>query len=81
MTDGSGNRVLRLCAGLAASWAVLQAAVFAHAQADPTAQQPAGTLSGTPSTPPPVTDPLPVPAWLGGAPDTRIRRLISAAIM
>jgi hypothetical protein len=60
MTDGSGNRILRLCAGLAAAWAVLQGG-FAHAQADPTAQAPAGTLSGTPSNAPPVTDPLPVP--------------------
>src|ERR1700724_3593121 len=70
MTEGFGNRMLRLCAGLAAAWAALHSgAFFAHAQADPTAQQPAGTLSGTPSDPPPEADPLPVPARLGGAPD------------
>ena len=71
MTDRSGNRVLRLCAGLAASWAVLQGgAFFAHAQADPAAHEPAGTPSGTPSNALPEADSLPVPARLGGAPDT-----------
>ena len=38
MTDRSGNGILRLCAGLAASWAVLQGGeFFAQAQANPTA--------------------------------------------
>ncbi|MGH6851552.1 MAG: tetratricopeptide repeat protein, partial [Methylocella sp.] len=69
MTDGSSSRVLRLCAGFAASWAVLQGgAFFPHAQAAPPGEQPGA--AGTPSDPPPRTDPLPVPARLGGAPDT-----------
>ncbi|HEX3494211.1 MAG TPA: tetratricopeptide repeat protein, partial [Methylocella sp.] len=70
MTDRSGNRILRLCAGVAASWAVSQGGeFFAHAQANPTAQEPAGTSSRTPSNALPEADPLPVPARLGGAPD------------
>ncbi|MGH6936480.1 MAG: tetratricopeptide repeat protein, partial [Methylocella sp.] len=68
MTYTSGNRILRFCAVLAAAWAILQGgAFFAQAQGDPKAGQPAD--AGTPSTAPPVADPLPIPAWLGGAPD------------
>jgi TPR repeat protein len=68
MTDGSGNRILWLCAGVAAAWAVLQGGAFCeHAQAASPGEQPAKAT--TLSTAPPVTDPLPVPARLGGAPD------------
>ncbi|MGH6869694.1 MAG: tetratricopeptide repeat protein, partial [Methylocella sp.] len=69
MIHASCNRILRLCAGLAAAWAVLQGGeFFAHAQAAPPGERPAA--AGAPSKPPPRTDPLPVPARLGGAPDT-----------
>ena len=69
MTDCSGNCILRVCAGLAAAWAVSQGGeFFVHVRKSAsTAQQPAE--AGTPSNAPPVTDPLPVPARLGGAPD------------
>jgi uncharacterized protein len=68
MTDASSNTILRLCAGFAAAWAVLQGGeFFAHAQAAPPSEQPAE--AGALSNPPPHTNPLPVPARLGGAPD------------
>ncbi|MGH6800831.1 MAG: tetratricopeptide repeat protein, partial [Methylocella sp.] len=68
MTGDPGNRILRQCAGFAAAWAVLQGGEFSlHAQAAPPGEQPA--KAATRSNPPPRTDPLPVPARLGGAPD------------
>ena len=68
MIDASRNRIVRLCTGMVAAWAVLQGGeICAHAQASPGAQQPG--KAATPSTAPPVTDSLPVPVRLGGAPD------------
>ena len=64
---GHGNRVLRLCAGFAAHGRFCTA--VSSLRKPPRRRRSRPTPSATPSNPPPATDPLPVPARLGGAPD------------
>ena len=70
MKPHSGSRVLRVCAGLAATLLAVQGESFsAYAKSIPAVPQPAETLPGPQSGPPPASGSLPVPARLGGAPD------------